>query len=140
MVTINVDEFDRRKKGVYKLSFGNRCYIGCTRRSIWRRMKEHEETVNGLLSGSEYDDQYYLNNVATHLSLHPEITEGVVEVLEQFVSRAESGNIFEMEKKWIAIFVREGNCLNYRFYQNWSREEFAVLCMKQEASASACQA
>lgn len=120
MVQIIVSSEDSRKRGIYKIDFGERFYIGCAN-WVLPRMKQHARSINKILSGSPMTpaNDYYCH-IISHLRKYPEITTGIVCVLEE-VPR--DGRIFDVEKKWKRFLNGAGMCLNTTESQYWTEDE-----------------
>jgi hypothetical protein len=115
---------DSRKRGVYRIDFRERFYVGCAD-WVLSRMKQHARMINKLLAGAPMTpaNDYYCH-IVSHIQKYPEITQGVVSILEE-VPRSE--NIFAVEKKWIKSMSGGGMCLNSREIQYWTEEEIEGL-------------
>jgi hypothetical protein len=116
---------DRFARCIYKISFGERFYIGA---ADWleRRMRSHKSTINRLLAGTlqmnEKNDYYC--HIITHLQKYPEIVEGIVTVLEEVPRDV---YIFDVEKKWKRQLSRDGMCLNTTELQYYTEAEIDEL-------------
>lgn len=123
-IKIVVSFEDARKRGVYKIQFRERFYIGCAD-WVLPRMKQHAKVINKLLTGAPMTpaNDYY-SHIVSHLKKYPEISQGVVSILEEVPRDV---HIFTVEKKWIKLLSRDGMCLNSTEIQYWTEEELDEL-------------
>lgn len=123
-IQIVVSFDDARKRGIYKIQFRERFYVGC---ADWvrPRMKQHSREINKLLSGAPMTpaNEYYCF-VVSHIQKYPEIVHGVVSILEEVPRNVD---IFTIERKWIKRLSRDGMCLNSTEVQLWTEEEIEEL-------------
>ena len=92
---------------VYKVWFGDAFYIGSTI-NLEARMKQLTCVVLGCFSGKRLGNNSQ-TEIMMHLIEHPEINEGVAEVLEFADSEYD---LVDAEKKWLDRHFFELNCLN----------------------------
>lgn len=119
------DENIQFKSGIYKITFRERFYIGCSTFFDGRK-RSHQSQINKFLANSDLPWLGSYCNIIDHLKKYPQITEGVMELLEE-CDRWDNIKLFAREKEWIWKLSQDGMCLNLGSCHYFTAEEAAIL-------------
>lgn len=109
--TIVCSPADQNKRGVYKISFGSKFYIGRAK-LIGSRMRSHNRELKLLFKSGKPGKNHYLRKVFRHLQENILEYYFNVEVLEECYTVEE---LQQKEQKWLTKYKDSPNCLNVSF-------------------------
>lgn len=103
-------------KGIYRISIGDKFYIGQCRR-LAARMYQHERGINGCLWRYNMPRPYEISYlpIVTYLNEHPKVKTGTVEVIQRCVS---SYDLMIAEYYWLQDAKGNPDCFNDSFAMN----------------------
>jgi hypothetical protein len=100
-------------RGIYKISIGDRFYIGQAR-ILARRMYSHQMGINNCLRhfGMPKESHSHYINIARYLHEHPLISSLQVEVIQRCVS---TWDLLYAEQGWLTELKTHSDCFNESF-------------------------
>ena len=108
--------YHRLMKGIYKITIGNKFYIGqCKRLAI--RMYQHERGIAGCLNRYGMPRQYEAHYLplARYLNDNPKIRSGQAEIIQRCVS---AWDLYYAENYYLKEVENNPDCLNGVFAAN----------------------
>ena len=100
-------------RGIYKITVGDKFYIGQAR-VLAERIHSHEIGINGCLHrfGMPKKSQQHYMKMAKYLHEHPLISELQVEIIQRCVS---TWDLYYAERGWLTELKTHADCLNGAF-------------------------
>lgn len=100
-------------KGIYKITIGNKFYIGQCKR-LAKRMYQHERGIAGCLNRYGMPRQYEIHYLpwCRYLNDNPQINFGTVEIIQRCVS---AWDLYYAERYYLQEIEGHPDCLNSVF-------------------------
>lgn len=100
-------------KGIYRIEFGNKFYIGQAKRMA-TRMYQHERGIAGCMLRYAMPKPYEAHycRLVQYLLENPSVTFGRVEVIQRCVT---AWDLFYAERAWLQDVKENPDCLNGTF-------------------------